>query len=212
MNLSQLNESLKNLFSKLAVKRNIFLLIGLAIILELVWAYRYLNKPQPPQVSPGNRIIVSPKVTTISQNIISLATDKSTLKVGDKVVVSVEIKADKATDGTDLVILYDPKLLSVLANSSKQVMNIGSLYNDYPVNMADEKAGRISVSGISTQSGGVVPNGTFGTLTFRAEAPGNATVSLGFTPGSTTDTNMIETRTAKDILAKVDNLDIRIFP
>lgn len=209
MNLSPISELIKTLPNRLLVKRNIFIVVAVVIVAELVWVYRSLGPIAP--VVPAPKVLPQTTKAVSSPSTISLKTSTSLVKVGERVVVSVDMASSKATDGTDLVILYDPKLLSVVPVAGKQVMKVNSLYSDYPVN-SDDGNGRITVSGISTQSGGVVPKGVFGTLTFQAKGAGVAKISLDFTPDSTTDSNIIEARSANDILSSVENLEVRITP
>ena len=44
------------------------------------------------------------------------------------------------------------------------------------------------------------------------KAPGKAKIAFDFTPGSTTDSNVIETKTAQDILGSVTDLEVNITP
>lgn len=182
-------------------KRNLFIVLGVVIAAEIIWAGWSFFKPisSVPQVAEQQAATVQPKPTTVT-----LTSDKTTLKVGESVTVAINLSSDKKTDGADLIITYDPKLLSV-----KPVI-VGTIYSDYPQNVVDDSLGRITVSGITGQRGGVLANGLFGSVEFSAKAPGVAKISLDFTSGATGDSNVTQSGTGKDILEKVNSLELKI--
>lgn len=182
------------------VNRKVLLTVfGIIILAEIIWAgwTFYGTRNQPPKNIP---VVVKEKPTQIE-----LRADQNTVKVGDQVTVSINIFSTKETDGTDLIISFDPKLLSASPAS------LTSMYNDYPVNKIDPVLGKITISGISTGASGIVPNGLFGTITFKALSRGQAAISLDFAPGATVDTNVIEKGTGKDILQNVKNINVTII-
>lgn len=181
------------------------MVIGVVIIGEIIWAGWTLFKPSSP-LSVTQQPVVK---VNLKPTVISLQSDKSTLKVGEKVTISINISSTKSTDGTDLIILYDPKLLSV--DPTTPVM-LAKLYDDYPVNKVDIESGKITVSGISNKKGGSVPNGLFGSVVFQGKLPGNAKIGLDFTPGSTGDSNITETGSGKDVLETVNTLQLTLTP
>ena len=103
-------------------------------------------------------------------------------------------------------------MLTVSTNATESPVAIGKIYNEYPVNELDQKNGLITVSGISSLTGGVIPNGVFGTILFQAKAAGNAKIFLEFTKNSTNDTNLTDSKTSTDVLEEVKNLDLKIIP
>lgn len=186
--------------------------LGVAAVVlmgELVWAGWTLTKtPVPPPPRTANNL---PAITKVEpKTTITLSASSATVKIGQKVAVNIEISTNRPTDGTDLIILYNPKLLSVVPNGTAAV-SVGTLYGSYPINKFDDKAGQVMVSGISTQ-GGVIAQGNFGSLEFSAKAAGKVAVALDFTRGSTTDSNVIESKTARDILTDVRNVEVTIIP
>lgn len=192
-------------------RRNIFIALGVVIVLEIIWAgwtllgWGQSIKPQPPVRRP-------PDATTQAKPTkVSLEADRDNLKVDEKVTISIKLSSSKKTDGTDLIILYDPKLLSVEAAASPPV-TVGTIYSDYPKNEVDNKEGRITVSGITGVSGGVLPDGLFGSFIFKALVPGTAKVSLDFKKGNTGDSNVVESGTGQDVLESVTNLELNILP
>lgn len=179
---------------KFLTRRNIFMALGLIIAVEIIWAGLSLLK----SVSPVNE---APEALVPA---ISLQSPKTTIKVGEKVTVDINLSSISRVDGADILINYDPKLLSA------EPVAAGVIFRDFPVNRVDEAGGRITVSGITDASGGVLADGLFGSLEFTAKASGTTRISLEFTPGSTADSNLTESGTGKDILEKVENLEVSI--
>lgn len=191
----------QNKWKELINKKNILILLGVVILVEVLWAGWVLYQTNR-QISQT----VLPTVTKPKLTQIALQTDKTSVKVGEKFTVSINILSDKSTDGTDLIINYDPKLLLA------EPVILGTLYNEYPINTIDVKVGKVTISGISTETDRINPNGLFGSIVFTAKAPGSSGISLEFTPGSTVDTNVIEQGTGKDVLESVKNVNIIITP
>lgn len=209
MELSQIN--LTGIARSNKTKRIALIITGIVFAAELVWAASVIQK----NISPVKEVVTQPvSVNQVSGAIISLETSQTDFKVGEKINVTVNIESKKATDGIDLVIKYNPKELTVVPVDvdTKAPFLAGTIYSDYPLNSVDEKKGIISVSGISSLPEGVIPDGVLGTLTFIASEAGKSAVALEFTPGNTTDTNVTETKTAKDILTSVKNLEVNIIP
>lgn len=195
---------------KVLTRRNIFTVLGIIIGTELIWAGWMMFHPTPPtNTSPASRVA---QTAPANPNQISLNAPKNSLKVGEDITVSLVEQTTQKTDGTDLIIIYDPKMLSVELGSSGSPVIPGTIYKDYPQNKLDKTLGRVAVSGVTDVSGGVVANGLFGSVVFKALAPGQAKISFDFTPGKTGDSNMAESGTGKDILEKVNNLELNIVP
>lgn len=189
----------------------IFGVAAVVLLGELAWAGWDLT--QKPVIAPSSTVKnAPPSVTRVEPKAtLSLTSAQNTIKVGQKVAVNINISASKPTDGTDLIIRYDPKVLNLMPNGTAAV-KVGTIYGSYPVNKYEDKTGRITVSGISAQGGSVVPQGIFGSLEFTAKAAGKTTISLDFARGSTVDSNIIESKTAKDILTDVKNAEVTIIP
>lgn len=189
----QSNQNSKTFLNK-KVLLTAFALIILAEIIWAGWVFYGMNSQ-----TPKTTTVVPEKPTQIE-----LQSDQTTVKVGDQFSVFINVSSTRETDGTDLIITYDPKLLSA------SPLTLGTLYNDYPVNKIDSALGKITVSGISTGVKGIIPNGLFGTIVFSALSSGQVAVTLDFVPSSTVDTNVIEKDSGKDILEKVTNLNVTI--
>lgn len=218
MNLSEPRPSLPNIpppfpsdtQSRSGLIKKIIVPLAVVIILaEAVWAYFTLwknNHPLPLAEQTRSLPSQAQKTTTLA-----LTTTDTNLKAGDKFRASINIDSAGQTDGVDVIIKYDPKMLTVIPNSLNSPVTTNPVYNNYPLNKVDEKSGTIFLSGIST-IGAVMPRGILGTIDFQAKAAGRLTLSFDFQKGNTNDTNVTETTTAKDILDSVINLTIEVKP
>lgn len=194
-----------------SLKGVIFIGTGVILVGELIWAGRILVRPTTAP-APGTRTSVAQSVRTSVLATVNLRSGQTNVKVGEKFTVAAEISTKRATDGTDLIITYDPKILTVVKSKGGSPMQVGNLYSDYPMNSVDEKSGRVIVSGISSQENGVVASGIFGTLTFQAKASGQTLIGVDFKSGSTTDSNVIEAKTGRDLLGQVNSLPVTVTP
>ena len=204
------NQTHNNTLSKFLTKRNIFIILGVVILGELIWAGKALLKPNALVHSPAPAVSV-PEVK--EPTVIKLTSKVRQVKVGDKVAVLVNITSPKNTQGADIIIKFDPKILRAeTIGETKEPVVLSGMYSEYPVNKLDLITGKITVSGISSATGGVLTNGLFGTVTFIAKAAGVSKISLDFTPGSTTDSNIIQSGDGRDALDSVENLEVNISP
>ncbi len=187
-------------------KKLIFTIVGLILIAELIWGGWSLTRKftkTPAQITTQQ---------TQAKSTISLKSSKNSFKIGENIPVTIELFSGKVTDGADIILTYDPKKLQIIPASTKVPVAVGNLYNDYPINKVDESTGYIFVSGITSQANGVMANGVFGTISFKAKAAGSTKISVNFTPNSTVDSNIIENKSAKDLLIGVKNLEVNIIP
>ncbi|MBI4040041.1 hypothetical protein HY389_01660 [Candidatus Daviesbacteria bacterium] len=176
--------------------RIVLVILGIVVVLELVWAVSQLIRPG----SSATQVVKLPVPS------ITLQADKSSVKVGDSVRVTVNLDtATRQTVGTDLVLKYDPNLLSVDQSGFQK----GTVYSDYPLVSVDP-VGTVSASGITAPNQTFIGKGIFGTLILRAKAVGRASVSVDYVPGTTNHSNITESKTAKNVLSEVNNLTINI--
>lgn len=188
-------------------KRIIILIIAIAVVvlvIELAWAYSTLYKSSA-------SIPQTQKVITDQPTKITLSSPINTLKVGDQVTVTINLSSTRLTDGTDVIINFDPKVLTVVQTGSVPV-TVGSVYTQYPNNKLDATKGIITASGISSEKNGSLASGVFGTIVFRAKSVGSTNITLVYSPDKTDESNIIETATGKDILGSVENLQFNITP
>src|SRR3989344_1094777 len=152
-NLNQANTPLPK-WRALLHKKTILILLGVFIIAEALWAgWVIYNVNKEP-------VLITTPASSAQPTLIQLQTDKLNVKVGEQFIVSVNVLSEKMTDGVDLVINFDPKVVSVVADKeSEKPVTLSNLYSDYPVNILDKKEGRITVSGISSITSPVKPDG-----------------------------------------------------
>lgn len=190
----------------LPVIKIIFAILAVIVVGELIWAGMTL-------VSKSR--VQNPVLDAITQNTqpavqqpakIALQANKQSLKTGETVTVNILVDTGgRNTDGIDVILNFDPKTLSA------DKVTTGTIYPNYPVNSVDP-AGKVSLSGITSVDKSFSGTGVLGTVTFKAVSLGKTTVALNFSLGNTTDTNIIESKTTKDVLTKVDNLTLQIIP
>lgn len=181
--------------------RIIYPILGAVVIVELILGLKTLLTPLP---QPKQQ-----KVQPISAARILLLSQKNNYKVGEIVPVTARVfTAGNFTVGTDLILQYDPKLL----DASSSAFTKGSIYTDYPMVKIDNETGVVIVSGVSSiaNKGGYNGMGELGIVNFKAKAVGQTTLTVDFKPGSTDDSNVIESTSSRDILGSVYNLKLTI--
>ncbi len=129
---------------------------------------------------------------------------------------------DYATDGTDLIVLYDPCILEVQdEDPAKEGIQIkegtshspGKMYSSYPTNHVDTSLGKIYLRGtIDVGSQPVTTGyGEFGSIRFKAQCGIDRTpVSIEYVPQFSADTNVGGSESKRDVLAGVNSFDYRI--
>lgn len=176
----------------------IYIVLILVIAVELIIGVRALLTP-PPQIN---------KLQPVSDGQVVLTSDKSSVRIGDEVVVKIKLyTGGHATVGTDLVLKYDPSFLE----ASNNFFEDGVAYPDYPGVTSDQKSGELLISGvIAADKKGFNGFEEFGTVKLRALKNGKTQIKIDASSGSTTDSNIIEIASAKDILAGISSLDVYI--
>ncbi len=171
---------------------------------EVVWSGWILTRPPTPEKQAPKQVIPMAGL--------SLESQKKELKAGESLDVDIVLSTgNRQTIGTDVILHFDPKMLEVLtATGSASPVRAGSLYQDYPANQL-EPSGRISFSGTSL-SQAFAGRGVLGSVTFKAVRSGTTTVKIDYQSGSSTDSNVTESNTARDILISVQNLELSIKP
>lgn len=188
--------------SKRGLPKIIFIILALILVGEAIFAVRTLLLPIP-NTSPLPKAQV---VSTIAK--ISLISDKSTYNVGEAVPVQIQVDTGgRKIVGNDAVIHFDPTIL--MATGSAAITK-GSALKDYPFLEVDSKLGMVTVAGISSIEESYLGKFILATINFKAKAVGTTAVTITYTPGDTTDTNLVEAGTNKDILEKVENLNLTI--
>lgn len=184
-----------------SVPKIIFIVLGLIILIEIIYAVKVLTSPSEitePQTS--TEVISSPGK-------ISLSAPKSAFLVNEVIPLYVDIDSgSRMLDGADVIIKFDPKVLEATSGALQK----GEIFDEYPLLSADMKNGLISVSGVNSKSGGFKGAGQFLIVNFKAKAKGETSLTVDFAKDVTSDSNLVEAATSKDILESVDNLSLQI--
>ncbi len=169
-------------------------------MLEIIYAIGVLRSPAAP--SPEQQSLLPREVALM------LFSSKSQYKIGEVVAVLVQVDTgNRATEGVDLVLNFDPKVLE----ASQGAIVKGAIYPEYPQMKTDAKLGQIQISGISGLQGkSFKGQGNFATINFKAKAPGDVNLTVGFSPGQTDDSNVVEALSGNDILETVANLNLAV--
>lgn len=194
-----------NKFKKfLAGPKIIFVILGIILVIEIIYAVSVLSTPTP---APPLPVIETSTSSEKTPGRISLISAEKTLKVGNTLSVSVNIDTGgHFVDGVDLIVRFDPKVMEATPGGLAK----GTILDEYPLLSLDERKGAISISGISSLKKGYRGSGEFATLIFKAKARGRTNIVVDFKKGSTTDSNLVENTASKDILDTVDNLELNI--
>lgn len=177
------------------IKKIIFGSLILVAIIEVIFGYKTLTAG--PKVQ---------KVWPLSDAAVVLDSPSLNYQVGDTVTLNIRVSTGgRMTDSADLIIRYDPSVLESLGNSAKTSL----LYADYPIN--EVQNGTIKISGTTPKNTeGFVGVGNLAEVTFKAKVQGKTKISVDFTKGSTTDSNVIESGTNVDVLSSAYDLEVGI--
>lgn len=191
-----------SLLKKFLTPKIIFIILGVVILIEIIFAIRSLTtsvSTTPPPI---------PQVTSkVSAGEISLTASKTKFSVGEKIPISVIVDSGgHSIAGVDLIVKFDPQALQ----ASKTDINTGSILDDYPLASVDEKEGLVTISGISQNKDGKILSGQFALINFQAKKTGKTSIVVDFQRDTTTHTNLVEANTLENILEKVDNLELTI--
>jgi len=136
---------------------------------------------------------------------LSLSPSTGTFNRGCTFSLAVNLNTQNAqTDGTDAIIIFDPTRVTGTN------ITPGTIYPDYPGTNIDS-TGKITISGLSSVSQPFSGTGTLATIDFSVPvtAPVGATaVTFDFNPADptkTTDSNVVERNTVRDVLSSVTN-------
>lgn len=158
------------------------------------------------QTDSSNQTAKLDSSTFISSKL-TLEAPKSEYKIGETIPVSIKIDTGGQTaDGVDVNLKFDPEILEAKSSS----ITTGTIFPDFPVSKVDQD-GTIRITGITSLQGeGFSGSGVFATINFKAKAKGLTLVKVEFTKGSTTDSNIVGTQVADDMLSEVKDLEVNI--
>lgn len=179
--------------------RAILPILIIVIVIELILGAKTLLTPIP----------AAGKIVGYGPGEVSLISNKQNYKVGDDVAVAIRVSTGgHATVGTDISIKYDPNYLSAPTRAN---FLRGQIYQDYPIINVDNNLGVVKISGIdSPGQSGFSGIGVMGELIFTAKKTGQSSVTIDYQKGATNKSNIIENKTAKNILENVYNLNVNI--
>lgn len=186
---------------KIGLPKIIFLILGMVIIAEVGFAAWVLTRPVTKVSSTP-----LPKIEESAGRLI-LTAEKKIYKANEMIKVTIGQTGSKSVRGTDIVIKYDPKALEATSGAFEK----GTSYKEYSNLLVDSASGTIQISGFTAiNERAVSGTGVFGALNFKAKQALKTQLTLDFTPGLTTDSNIVDAKSNQDILEKVFNLDLEI--
>ena len=184
---------------KRSLPKFVFIILALILAGEAFFAIKTLSQPTQGSIPKLEKVSTTAKVNLIST--------KSEYKVNDSIPVEIQIDTGgNKISAADVVIHFDPSML--VATSSDIIR--GTTFKDYPSLGVDQKAGTVTVAGISELNNNLTGIFNLATVNFTAKAVGTTAVTIIFDPGLTTDTNLVGSGTNKDILEKVENLNLTV--
>ena len=188
-------------------RRTLLFVIGVFILAEVIWSIYTLTRPV---VLPGDPITQAENAVVPSDPAPAASVDLKgplTAKVGTEFEVILDINSSSSVEGVDLLIKYDPAFFEV--KNSLTPIKTGVLFPTYPVN-SNDPTGLITLSGISPTEVSLAGENEVGVITFIAKKAGKNTISVDYVPDSSKDSNVIESKSGRDILNKVTPLEIVI--
>lgn len=184
----------------------IFIILGAVVLIEVIFTIKALIAPLPGSTPPANQA-AAPSAVGAKAGKISLVASKPVFRVGETVPVSVIVDTGGSKlAGADVLVSFDPKMLEATAAGLIKK----KMFDEYPLLSVDQEKGLVSISGIKSSKAGFAGTGQFALINFTAKTAGKASLAVGFKKGSTTQSNLIEANTAKNILEQVGNLAITI--
>lgn len=186
-----------------------------ALFGELIWAMVYVSnkakkKPletittqQNFQQNQQSEFEETQNQNNISGVTFSLNPSFGKIKIGQVFPVTIVINANNKTiSGADAVLFYESDKLT-----PENEISIGTIFPEYPLIKINAEKEKISITGTMTNSGQqpFSGQGVFATIRFKAISEGSAKVKFDFTKGVTSDSNIVDKTTGKDLLERVIN-------
>ncbi len=186
--------------------KKLLYVVGVLVLAEMIWAGYTLTRPVT-QNEISKSLSTNPVVSSGPEASLDIV-GPTNVKVGNTSKVDISLSSTGEVDSVDLIIKYDPSFIEPIDGITP--VALGSLFTNYPVNKI-EQPGLISVSGTGQPgASGFKGQGIFGGIIFRAKKVGQTAITLDFSKGQTTDSNVIETKIGRDILSKVTDFSLNI--
>jgi len=182
----------------------LLLVLGLVIIFESVSIINALKSKEKISQIPS----VVQKI--IPQTEIKKGTIEVILEENQKVIVGKDIKAkvvfdspQEAVAGADVILTFDPKLISIVNISESK-----EIFSQIIVNTQKQKEGKITITAYQPTKI-LSQKQVLAYLTVRVLQNQPATLTVEFLgPDVVTDSNLISQKTQKDLLGKVQSLNL----
>lgn len=137
--------------------------------------------------------------------VLSLDPSSGSFKVGQEFEVKIILDTgDYETDAADIRLSFEPKILAVTKISQ------GKIYDDYPAKRVDLERGVVIINGVASIASSFKGREVFATISFKGLKPGKTDLIFEFAPLSTTDSNVVATRIAKDVLGEIEGASLEI--
>jgi len=182
----------------------LLLTLGVVIIFESVIIVNTLRiREALLQVSPPiQKIIPQPEVKKGKMEIV--------LEENQKIIPSQNLKAkiifdsqDELVGGVDAILSFDPKAISIVNVSGNK-----EIFNQIIINTQKQKEGKIRITAYQPKKN-LLQEEALAFLTFRLLKKQSAKLELEFMgPDVITDSNLVSQKSQKDILGKVQSLNL----
>jgi len=143
-----------------------------------------LAPPTPPTPSPGEAsLYISPS--------------EGNYYLGDQPATEIILDTqDNPASGADVILHFDPARWEVAQ------INPGSIFANYPQKTFDNQNGIIRISGTANYGQYFTGRGMLAQIIWEIKSIGPTTLEFEFTPGSTTDCNIVSALTGQELLTK----------
>lgn len=187
------------------MNKKIIIILVIFVFIELIWAGFYLRAKTPLQ--PGLSKKETQKADT--ETSLSFSPQNQTLTLNKPFKVKIMVNTNKQNaSAVDTVISYDPKFLK----TAEENITPGTIFPSYPLIKNDPQKGEIDITATTIDPKQTPFQGydVFATIEFTPIKTGQTNLSFDFTKGKTNDSNIIEPKSIKDILEKVNNASYTI--
>lgn len=185
-------------------KTVIFILLAIILVVEAVWAFRFLSSQGKGPIESITSVIPQETIATMS-----IDPSQVTVAVGSQFTSSISVDvARREVNGMDAVIKYDSQFLEVVESAN------GDLFENLLVNEIDSDNGTISItaSRLSPETPPININGILAVINFQALTAGSTQIEIVFDPNQTSNSNVTEAVTSDNILTTVSNAQVTIAP
>lgn len=167
-----------------------------------------LNSTDATQFTESESSEINAAIETVAKNVVYLAAEKESYQKDEDIIVNVSFAAPgKKIFGTDLVMLFDPELITTNVESIEK----GTFFANFPRITVDEENGIVKISGYQgneTELG--ADRNDIVNIKFKAVKSGRGKIELTFIKGETNATTLVEEATSQNILEKIENFNFEI--